>query len=104
MSPPARDPKFASSPEPSLDEARARFLAACESGSGDGQPPDLEAFLAPFEEPEYSSLRAQLEEIKRKYESKESATPSGDLAAKGTKSNQTAETKRTLAAEKVKNG
>jgi serine/threonine-protein kinase len=58
------DRRSASGPEPSREEVRRQFLEAC-AASGDGPPPDLESFVAVFKEPERSSLREELESLRR---------------------------------------
>jgi serine/threonine protein kinase/tetratricopeptide (TPR) repeat protein len=78
----------------SFELARARYLAACES-SGDGPPPDLEQFLAPFDEPERSELRSELEQISRIHERSRSRFDSGSqVRPAATRSDQTLETRK----------
>jgi serine/threonine-protein kinase len=58
------DRRSASSPEPSREEVRRQFLAAC-AATKDGPPPDLESFIALFDEPERSSVREELEHLRQ---------------------------------------
>jgi hypothetical protein len=55
------------------EEIRRRFVAAWNdslAGSTGLTPPDLEPYLAPFEEPERSAVRSELEELDRSFRSK----------------------------------
>jgi hypothetical protein len=89
MKTPPPNPMFTPDAKPSLESVRQQFLSACES-QDNGTPPSVEEFLVPFMEPERTSLRAQLEEIwKNRFRPTGSPDPA---AARGTKSEQTAET------------
>src|SRR3954454_10304512 len=50
-------------PATAREEAQRRFKAAWNDSQSGGSPPDLDAFLAPFEEPERSAVRAELLEL-----------------------------------------
>src|SRR5437899_89033 len=56
-----------SQPAPSREEVRRRFEAAWNERPPGSTPPDLESFLGPFEEPERSAVRSELEELARVY-------------------------------------
>jgi hypothetical protein len=103
MNPPEHDPLFTSNPNLSPGEVRLRFIAACES-CGKGPQPDLEKFLAPFDEPKRSLLRTELETIQRIYFSPIAADASGDLSEKATKSDQTANTKLNMSGDRLDHG
>ncbi|MBI1918212.1 MAG: tetratricopeptide repeat protein [Planctomycetes bacterium] len=50
-------------PGTAREEAQRRFKAAWNDSLSGGNPPDLDSFLAPFEEPERSVVRAELLEL-----------------------------------------
>ena len=56
-----------SQPAPNREEVRRRFEAAWNDRPPGSAPPDLESFLGPFDEPERSALRSELEELDRFY-------------------------------------
>jgi len=49
------------------EEAQRRFEAAWNDTLSGGSPPVLDSFLAPFEESERSSVRAELQELDRRF-------------------------------------
>jgi len=71
-------------PATAREEAQRRFKAAWNDSQSGGSPPDLDAFLAPFEEPERSAVRAELLELDqlfRRRSSDEMAAGSGTWTA-----------------------
>lgn len=93
MQSPSNDPQFASNSRPSLELVTQQFLDACQN-QGDRPPPRLEVFLAPFAEPELSIVRAQLEEIQKKFARSSAAASHEGEYARGTNSDRTIETKQ----------
>ena len=89
MNSPPTDPGFSSN---TVELVKRQFLQACEN-PGSSSPPSIESFLAPFSEPERSLLREHLEEIQRKQVRPSTVGSSVNPVAKGTRSDQTAETK-----------
>jgi len=62
------------------EEVQRRFEAAWNDSRSGGNPPDLDSFLAPFEEPERSAVRAellQLDQLFRRRSSEEVVAGSG---------------------------
>jgi eukaryotic-like serine/threonine-protein kinase len=92
MRPQVHDPSVASSRNPSQEEARKQFLAAFESGR-DGPPPNIESFVADFDEPERSLLRAELEALRIAHSGSGADSAPGSAAAKGTKTDGAADTR-----------
>ncbi len=92
MGPQVQDPSVTSSRKPLQEEVRQQFLAAFDSGR-DGPPPNIESLIADFDEPERSSLRAELEALRIAHAGSGAASAPGSAAAKGTKTDGAADTK-----------
>jgi serine/threonine protein kinase len=75
---PPRAPAGAPDPAGFRDELRRRFLAEIEASSHGGPQPNLESFVAPFEEPERSELRAELEALRQSSREREASLATVD--------------------------